>query len=232
MLATVVELWRYPVKSLLGEVLDEVTLEQRGVVGDRLHAVTDRNGKLGSGKTTTASDGWTGSSSCARGSSDEQTLVTLPDGRELAAGDPVLDAFLSDRYQDELRVARESAVVPSRRASTASAHDLFGGMARDPTPRFTDRPAPISPEHAPGRRRRRARRGRLGGSPVRSRRRCHPRRRPNRPLRHDDESAVRTAEGSLCPARVTELNDACLGVFAIVEQAGVVRVGDRLSEIS
>ena len=31
---------------------------------------------------------------------------------------------------------------------------------------------------------------------------------------------------------VTELNDACLGVFAAVEQAGVVRVGDRLSEIS
>ena len=31
---------------------------------------------------------------------------------------------------------------------------------------------------------------------------------------------------------VTELNDACLGVFATVEQAGVVRVGDRLSEIS
>ena len=29
---------------------------------------------------------------------------------------------------------------------------------------------------------------------------------------------------------VTELNDACLGVFANVEQAGVVRVGDRLSE--
>ena len=31
---------------------------------------------------------------------------------------------------------------------------------------------------------------------------------------------------------VTELNDECLGVFAAVEQAGVVRVGDRLSEIS
>ena len=29
---------------------------------------------------------------------------------------------------------------------------------------------------------------------------------------------------------VTERNDACLGVFAVVEQAGVVRVGDRLSE--
>ena len=53
MIATVVELWRYPVKSLLGEELDQVEMEERGVVGDRLYAVTDREGKLGSGKTTT-----------------------------------------------------------------------------------------------------------------------------------------------------------------------------------
>ena len=51
MVATVVELWRYPVKSLLGEMLGEIELERRGVVGDRLYAVTDRAGKLGSGKT-------------------------------------------------------------------------------------------------------------------------------------------------------------------------------------
>ena len=30
---------------------------------------------------------------------------------------------------------------------------------------------------------------------------------------------------------VTEQNNACLGVFAAVEQAGTVRVGDRLNEI-
>ena len=52
MVATVVELWRYPVKSLLGAALDEVEVEVRGVVGDRLYAVTDRQGKLGSGKTS------------------------------------------------------------------------------------------------------------------------------------------------------------------------------------
>ena len=52
MFATVAELWRYPVKSLLGEQLQEVQVEERGVVGDRLYAVTDRRGKLGSGKTS------------------------------------------------------------------------------------------------------------------------------------------------------------------------------------
>jgi len=30
---------------------------------------------------------------------------------------------------------------------------------------------------------------------------------------------------------VTEQNDACLGVFAVIEQAGAVRVGDRLNEM-
>ena len=134
MLATVVELWRYPVKSLLGEVLDEVTLEQRGVVGDRLYAVTDRNGKLGSGKTTTRFRRLDGLFELRARVADEQTLVTLPDGRELAQGDPALDAFLSDRYSDELRVARENAVSASRRVSAASAHDRFGGMAREQLP--------------------------------------------------------------------------------------------------
>ena len=62
MFATVAELWRYPVKSLLGEQLPEVEVDERGVIGDRLYAVTDRDGKLGSGKTSNASAGSTVSS--------------------------------------------------------------------------------------------------------------------------------------------------------------------------
>jgi uncharacterized protein len=49
---TVSELWRYPTKSLVGERLQQVRLDERGIVGDRLFAVTDRNGKIGSGKAT------------------------------------------------------------------------------------------------------------------------------------------------------------------------------------
>jgi len=48
----VVGLWRYPVKGLLGESLDELRLDARGVVGDRWWAVVGADGKLGSGKTT------------------------------------------------------------------------------------------------------------------------------------------------------------------------------------
>ena len=45
-------LWRYPVKSMLGESRDSLELNSRGVAGDRLHAVRDSEGKLGSGKDT------------------------------------------------------------------------------------------------------------------------------------------------------------------------------------
>jgi MOSC N-terminal beta barrel domain len=43
---TVSELWRYPIKSLVGERLQQVRVDERGIVGDRLFAVTDRNGKI------------------------------------------------------------------------------------------------------------------------------------------------------------------------------------------
>ncbi|WP_420337966.1 MOSC domain-containing protein [Roseibium sp.] len=45
-------IWRYPVKSLLGERLNEALIEDRGLSGDRAYAVADASGKLGSGKST------------------------------------------------------------------------------------------------------------------------------------------------------------------------------------
>lgn len=48
----VATLSRYPVKSLLGEELDIVELDQRGIIGDRLYAISNEHGKFGSGKST------------------------------------------------------------------------------------------------------------------------------------------------------------------------------------
>ncbi|MEU2751264.1 MOSC N-terminal beta barrel domain-containing protein [Streptomyces collinus] len=51
-LGTIERIWRYPIKSTGGELLDEVAVDARGLVGDRLYAVRDAEGKFGSGKNT------------------------------------------------------------------------------------------------------------------------------------------------------------------------------------
>ncbi|MFD9355752.1 MOSC N-terminal beta barrel domain-containing protein [Streptomyces sp. NPDC060031] len=49
---TVERIWRYPVKSTGGEPLREAEVDHRGLVGDRLFAVRDGDGRFGSGKNT------------------------------------------------------------------------------------------------------------------------------------------------------------------------------------
>jgi uncharacterized protein len=49
---TVARIWRYPVKSLGGERLTHVEVDERGLAGDRLFAVRDGDGRFGSGKST------------------------------------------------------------------------------------------------------------------------------------------------------------------------------------
>jgi hypothetical protein len=49
--ATVEQLWRYPVKSMLGEPLTETEATERGLPGDRSLALTDlATGKIASAK--------------------------------------------------------------------------------------------------------------------------------------------------------------------------------------
>lgn len=228
MAATVVELWRYPVKSLLGEQLEEVELEKRGVVGDRLFAVTDGEGKLGSGKTSTRFRRLDGLFELHARSGAKSPLVTLPDGRELAAGDEELEEFLSERYGDRLHIARESAVphhdaAPLHLLTTSSLQRLARELPASQVDRRRFRPnillhgagAGLAEDEWVGRR------FALGSAViVVSDRtdRCVMTTNPQAEL-PKDPAVLRT---------VTELNESCLGVFARVEVPGVVRVGDEL----
>ncbi len=51
-IGSVATLWRYPVKSMLGEPREYLDIDTRGVVGDRRYAIRNAEGKLGSGKST------------------------------------------------------------------------------------------------------------------------------------------------------------------------------------
>jgi uncharacterized protein YcbX len=223
---TLAELWRYPVKSLRGEQLDEAELEERGIPGDRLWAVTDGDGKLGSGKTTRRFRLVPGLFDlAARG---VPPAVTLPDGRNLELG-AELDAFLRERYDDDtLTVARETTVMhhdlaPLHLLTTSSLRWLADRIPESDVDRRRFRPNLLV--EMPGSERVEdgwvGRRFELGSARVevtQRMERCVMTTNPQEELGHDP--AILRA--------VTQLNEVCLGVAARVVQPGVVRVGDAL----
>jgi uncharacterized protein len=100
--ATVIDLWRYPVKSLQGERVEQLELGRGGPVGDRLWGIVDpAAGKVLSGKRWPAL-----LSASARLGEGDVVIVALPDGTELEAGDPATDAALSAWLGLDVRLDR------------------------------------------------------------------------------------------------------------------------------
>ncbi len=129
-LGCVAALWRYPVKSLLGEACTSLRFEARGVVGDRLFAVRNPEGKFGSGKSTRRfrqMDGLLDFS--AHYVEDDQGAALpelhFPDGQLLRGDSPALDGALSEALGQPVTLAREAEVShfdagPVHLLSTAS----------------------------------------------------------------------------------------------------------------
>src|SRR5438093_1024070 len=98
-LGTVVSLWRYPVKSMMGEELNTADLTERGVVGDRAYALMDSStGKLASAKNPRK---WAKLFDCRAAFVDTPRLgdktpparITLPDGTVIATTQSGLDTM-------------------------------------------------------------------------------------------------------------------------------------------
>jgi len=103
-------LWRYPVKSMLGEECAAVELETRGVRGDRRFAVRGDDGRLGSGKNSRRHrhiEGLFTFRACYAGDAAE---ITFPDGRRLRAGDAGIDAALSEALRTPVVLAAEDGI--------------------------------------------------------------------------------------------------------------------------
>ena len=87
----IAELWRYPVKSLLGERLLTLSLVGDGVEGDRMWGIQDRN----DGRILTARREPRLLFASSRVAAHGIPVITLPDGQELAGLGSATDAALS-----------------------------------------------------------------------------------------------------------------------------------------
>jgi hypothetical protein len=80
---------------MLGEACETLDVEARGAAGDRLYAVRDGEGRLGSGKNSRRHrriDGLLGFRAASEGAAPR---ITFPDGRSLLASDSGIHAALS-----------------------------------------------------------------------------------------------------------------------------------------
>ena len=75
------EIWRYPVKSMLGEQIDQANVTPDGIQGDRRWAVVDAE----SGVSLSAKR-YADLLRCRAWTSDGAVMIELPNGREYAAG--------------------------------------------------------------------------------------------------------------------------------------------------
>ncbi|THA51443.1 MOSC domain-containing protein [Streptomyces sp. A1136] len=103
-MGTVTALYRYPVKSMLGEALTAAEVSGRGLHGDRVVAAIDGTGAVGSAKHPRK---WGALLRCrSRTIGTDTVVVELPDGTVLPAGRPDLDAALSALLGRDVALSR------------------------------------------------------------------------------------------------------------------------------
>jgi uncharacterized protein YcbX len=115
---SVVSLWRYPVKSMMGEELNAAEVADRGLVGDRAYALVDpSNGKVASAKNPRK---W-GKLFEFRAAFIEPprthklppVRITLPDGTLVTSDQPGLNPILSKVLDREVVFRTSAPKAPS-----------------------------------------------------------------------------------------------------------------------
>ena len=111
-IGSVAALWRYPVKSMLGEELEEAVFTERGLAGDRFYAVVDgESGQIRNAKRA----GWEdlfGFQAALTGEPDGERpnlRITLPDGEIVAGEGEDRDERLSGAFGRGVRLVSGGA---------------------------------------------------------------------------------------------------------------------------
>jgi uncharacterized protein YcbX len=151
-LGSIVSLWRYPVKSMMGEELNAAAIIKSGLLGDRAYALVDSSdGKIASAKNPRK---WPQLFDCRAALADDprtgvkvpQVRITLPDGTLVNSEQPDLRQILSKVLKRDVTLGRivhghqevvESA-SPNLRTATAEEYwpDIEGLEYRDNVTEF------------------------------------------------------------------------------------------------
>ena len=115
----VVSIWRYPVKSMIGEELNSSYVTERGLIGDRVYALIDQQtGKVASaknpgkwGKLFDFHAAFIDSPQTAE--NIPPVRITLPDGGQIFSNHGEIDRTLSKVLSREVSVMNSSLEKPS-----------------------------------------------------------------------------------------------------------------------
>lgn len=116
---SVVSMWRYPVKSMMGEELNATDVTERGVLGDRAYAIVDRsNGMVASAKNPRK---WASLFDCravfleppSAGGRIPPARITLPNGATVTSGQADINQVLSDLFGREVTFTEAAPQTPS-----------------------------------------------------------------------------------------------------------------------
>jgi uncharacterized protein len=139
-LGSIVSLWRYPVKSMLGEELNSTEVSSRGLLGDRAYALVDSSdGKVASAKNPRK---WPQLFDCRATLADVPRIgtrvpsvrITLPDGTIVNSEQPDVNHIFSKVLKREVKLS----ALPDIPTAMAEEYwpDIEGLDHRDTTTEF------------------------------------------------------------------------------------------------
>jgi len=96
----VAQIWRYPVKSMIGGIVESAEVSMLGIVGDRVWALRDldRGGIRGAKKLKGLME------FAARAIGDSRVVITTPAGHEISSADAEVDDVLSEALGHRVRL--------------------------------------------------------------------------------------------------------------------------------
>ena len=148
------QLWRYPVKSMVGSRVDSIELDSLGIVGDRTWAVRDleRGGIRGAKKIGPLMQ------LAARDVDDGHVEITLPDGSVVSTADTDVDERVSAALDHRVRLERLRPAddldhyrrgAPDSDDVVAELRSVFGRDEDEPFPDFSVFPPTIAEFESP-----------------------------------------------------------------------------------